>query len=602
MGLGAISAAQAAQEALPWWVGWGPLLLQVPAACLASALLGALGGRVRGLSGRALALFPPPILGALALSTGPLSRLAPPALAALCALASLACSVASAKRVSIVRPSLPLAVVGPLAAVFLLAAAPVALGGAAAARRGIEGEGRALVGLAMTGGNSQSLDALAWLLLGRGERAGAHALLRAAAESSPAVGIHRAHLSWALSQAGRCDEGESELRAARKLGVGPAEAGHGGPGSDPDAALARCKAASGVASAAAARSSSSAPPVASAGQVASASASASAAPASSAPVAYLKGQLHMHSANSKDSKTPPEDAARWYGEHGFDFIVFTDHNRVTDIPSTAGVLTIPGAELSQNQARCDPPPDLRRMRCILHMNALFADPPEGDGVIDFKPSEGAPRLALFQREIDVAQRMHALTQLNHPNFHYAASAKLIVELARQGVSLIEIANEAIDSNNDGDNQHPSTEALWDAALSGGAALWGVATDDAHHYYDGDTAQNRGEVAHRGNRGWVMVRAEKTREAIRAAIERGDFYSSTGVALRRIEVLSGALEVELAGDGSGEEVEFIGQGGKPLGKQRGPLARQPLPREGYVRAVVRGPRGKKAWTQPFRAAP
>src|SRR4051794_17361307 len=110
MGPGAISAVQSAREALPWWVSWGPLLLQVPAACLVSALIGALGGRVRGAAGRALVLFVPLVLGALSLATGPLSRLPAGALAALSTLASLACSFSAARRVSIMRPSLPLSV------------------------------------------------------------------------------------------------------------------------------------------------------------------------------------------------------------------------------------------------------------------------------------------------------------------------------------------------------------------------------------------------------------------------------------------------------------------------------------------------------------
>ena len=90
-------------------------------------------------------------------------------------------------------------------------------------------------------------------------------------------------------------------------------------------------------------------------------------------VRFLKGQTHAHTSNSDDSRTPPEDAARWYARHGFDFVVFTDHNFVTHPPSPESMLVIPGIELTQNLRACDPPPP-PGLSCLLHVNALFVDP------------------------------------------------------------------------------------------------------------------------------------------------------------------------------------------------------------------------------------
>ena len=70
---------------------------------------------------------------------------------------------------------------------------------------------------------------------------------------------------------------------------------------------------------------------------------------------WLKGQLHLHSSASGDSETPPGDVVRWYAEHGYDFIVFTDHNRITQVPGPEGLLVMPGIELTQNLERCEPP-------------------------------------------------------------------------------------------------------------------------------------------------------------------------------------------------------------------------------------------------------
>jgi hypothetical protein len=70
------------------------------------------------------------------------------------------------------------------------------------------------------------------------------------------------------------------------------------------------------------------------------------APPQPAATQWLKGQLHLHSNNSGDSETPPADVARWYAAHGYDFIVFTDHNRVTDEADIGDMLVLPGMEIT----------------------------------------------------------------------------------------------------------------------------------------------------------------------------------------------------------------------------------------------------------------
>jgi hypothetical protein len=177
---------------------------------------------------------------------------------------------------------------------------------------------------------------------------------------------------------------------------------------------------------------------------------------------------------------------------------------------------------------------------------------------------------------------------------------LITSLAHGGLTLLEIANEAVDSDNEGDATHPSTEALWDAVLTAGARVYGIASDDAHHYYDADETRARGETAHTGDRGFVMVHATRDAASIRDAIVRGDFYSSNGVLLGRVERTRDALEITVADASRGEHVfEFIGRGGRVLARTRGRSARFALASAGpgYVRARVRGPTGAFAWVQP-----
>ena len=305
-------------------------------------------------------------------------------------------------------------------------------------------------------------------------------------------------------------------------------------------------------------------------------------------VRFLKGQTHAHSNKSGDSQTPPADVARWYAEHGFDFVVFTDHNFVTNLPAYKDTLLIPGVELTQNLETCeDPPPP--GMSCLLHVNALFVDPAKASAL---PAAASNTRVELFGRALRATAALGGLAQINHPNFQYSADAKVLAALACQGAVLLEIANEASDSNNAGDAAHPSTEALWDAVLSEGLTIYGVATDDAHHYYDAQRVQ----PAYVGNLGFVMVRARKDAASIRSAMARGDFYASSGLLFSRLETLNGAIDLQTDVDA---DFRCIGAHGEVLSSGHGRKARCEAPATGYVRAVAQDAAGKKAWSQPLR---
>jgi hypothetical protein len=316
---------------------------------------------------------------------------------------------------------------------------------------------------------------------------------------------------------------------------------------------------------------------------------------------FLKGQLHLHTGNSGDSATPPADVVRWYAARGYDFIVVTDHNFVTTAASTPSMLVIPGVELTQNVDRCTPPPP-SGMRCLLHVNALFVTPPR-DGKIPWSPSAGPTRAAIYQRALLTTRALGGVAQLNHPNFHHAADAALIAKLAADGLTLMEIANRSWDSNDvPAEPGRPSTEAIWDQALTAGATVYGTATDDAHHYFDATAAGARGASVFPGDLGFVMVRAARQPAAIRDAVARGDFYASTGVLLARIDRTSERLEIAVDPRSPGRHAfTFIGASGRVLGRGDGRVASFPLrgARGGYVRAVVENPRGQRAWVQPLR---
>jgi hypothetical protein len=159
--------------------------------------------------------------------------------------------------------------------------------------------------------------------------------------------------------------------------------------------------------------------------------------------------------------------------------------------------------------------------------------------------------------------------------------------------LVEIANAQFTKWNTGDQDHPSVESEWDAVLTAGGTLWGVASDDAHDY---DPA---GGGKYPAGGGWVVVRARRNPQAILAALAAGRFYSSTGVTLTRAEADKDELVVEVAPDtGRTYTIAFV-ENGSVVATVNGPSGRRQVPRTGYVRAVVTSDDGKKAWVQPVR---
>lgn len=334
---------------------------------------------------------------------------------------------------------------------------------------------------------------------------------------------------------------------------------------------------------------------------ASAPSSARFDPATRAPSPFLKGQLHCHSDTSGDSQTPPEDVVRWYADKKYDFIVFTDHNRITDVEGTQQMLVLPGIELTQNASICDPAPE-PNMQCLLHVNALLIDTAKAESAGGLPRPQSIDRVEMFAHAVGVTEQLGGISMLNHPNFHYAADARVIGMVGRRGLNLLEIANEAVDSNNEGDARHPNTELLWDDVLASGARVYATATDDAHHYYDADEVRARGELAFEGDRGWVMVRADRNADSIREALRRGDFYASTGVTLADVRTTDTVLEVELSPDSPGDhEIRFVGSGGRVLQRSEGRKASYDVTqskRSRYVRAVIQDEQGHKAWTQPL----
>ncbi len=333
---------------------------------------------------------------------------------------------------------------------------------------------------------------------------------------------------------------------------------------------------------------------------------ASAAPAlgsaaKPSPLPWLKGQTHVHTDRSHDGHTPPQRVLSYYAARGYDFVALTDHNRVTVLDAPKGLLLLPGVELTQNSKSCDPKPP-EGYRCLIHTTALFVDPTRvrvGDKRIVFPFVD--QRRAAYSAQMQMAEGWGAITVLNHPLFHFAANEKMVHALSSSGLRFIELINAGLDQ------QHPRgraaaedrAEALWDAALTRGARVFALATDDSHHFDDEADRKRLGKFAYTGDRAWIHVRAKKELADIRRALLAGDFYASTGVRLEDVTRTRSEMTVRVSAPQSCS-IRFIGAGGKELARKACPSASFALGAEPYVRATVVAPDGSKAWLQPVFA--
>ncbi len=323
---------------------------------------------------------------------------------------------------------------------------------------------------------------------------------------------------------------------------------------------------------------------------------------------WLKGSTHVHAKPSGDSVEPIDKVVAWYETRGYDFIVLSDHNKVSEVAGADGVagstpgqvavrvpekglIVIAGVELTHNPSGCVPAGDASG-KCRIHVNALGVTQ-RPDGKIEWAERKSKQRIDMYQAALTTTERLGgAFAQINHPNYYFGTTPELLVELAKRGARLVEIANVQFTKWNAGDSTWLSTEALWDAALAQGARLWGVASDDAHDYPGPDGKYPPGG-------GWVVVRSKREPRAILEALAAGRFYASTGVELSRAEVDGEQLvvEVPLAG-GRQHTITFI-ENGTVVATVRELSAKRLVPQTGYVRAVITRDDGKKAWVQPAR---
>ena len=332
--------------------------------------------------------------------------------------------------------------------------------------------------------------------------------------------------------------------------------------------------------------------------------------ATAAPARWYRGNTHCHTLNS-DGNASPADVVQWYKQHGYDFVVISDHERVTQagplnkqFAEPGKFLVLQGEEVTQKVAD-SLVPDGRLQAHVGAIGISTAILPLGDRGV----AAGTTMSAVYARNVAAIVAAGGVAQINHPNFRWSVKADDIAQLPDS--TLIEVWNAHPWVNNlggsDGQGRvSPSTEALWDTLLTRGRLFFGVASDDAHEYH---TAELEDPLATRPGGGWVMVRADTlSQQSIMAAMKSGNFYATNGVLLDDYRASQSRIEIMIAAPGRPEDVRrfhtrFIGRGGKILADVYGRKASYTISGdEGYVRATITDSNGLKAWTQPVRLAP
>jgi hypothetical protein len=314
---------------------------------------------------------------------------------------------------------------------------------------------------------------------------------------------------------------------------------------------------------------------------------------------WYRGNTHTHTLNS-DADAPPDTVARWYRDHGYQFLFITDHEKQTDpAPLNARYgapdkfLLIVGQEVTQRVADSTHSRGTRQA----HVNSLGASRvvmPQGER----GRATGITMRQGYATNIANIRAAGGIAQVNHPNFIWSVRLDDLLELPDS--VLLEIHNAHTSVNNEGDGASaPSAEVLWDSLLTRGKTIFGVADDDSHSYKAADAEAF--ELTRPG-RAWIVVRADAlTAPAILRGIRRGDFYASTGVSVDSLAATAQELRITMKPRTDERfTTEFIGSGGRILATVRGTTAMYRfVGTEGYVRARISDSNGRKAWVQPVR---
>ena len=321
--------------------------------------------------------------------------------------------------------------------------------------------------------------------------------------------------------------------------------------------------------------------------------------AQSEPLHWYRCNTHTHT-TGPDVNATLEVIAEWYQSHGYQCLVITDHEHLTDVHQLVrqyakhgSFLLLPGQEISQIAGNPSRPESLT----LAHVNGINVN----RQIMPLDEPKQAADISLaesYQRNAQAILAAGGIVQINHPNVQWAIKADDLAHL--DNPFLLEVWNAYKASNNlggadDSGQPGPSPEALWDTLLSRGKVVWAVASDDAHeyvHFEDRETPTP--------GKAWIVVQARSlSTPAILEALRTGTFYASTGIALDSYSVDEKGIAIKIAPALSAHfKTRFIGSNGALLAEVPGTSPHYSFQgNEEYVRASIIDSNDHRAWTQP-----
>lgn len=155
---------------------------------------------------------------------------------------------------------------------------------------------------------------------------------------------------------------------------------------------------------------------------------------------------------------------RWYKDHGYQFLVLTDHYTITvpESPSSSvdsSFLLIRGEEVTCWGKLSD-----------IDVTALNIGQ-------DIPPLTDTTLLGGLQKGIDAVRRRNGIPVITHPNYNWRLDQETM--LNARDCRLFELFNGYSATNSEGGGGHPGLEQVWDFLLTAGMRIFGVAADDTH---------------------------------------------------------------------------------------------------------------------------
>lgn len=286
---------------------------------------------------------------------------------------------------------------------------------------------------------------------------------------------------------------------------------------------------------------------------------------------FWRGNIHGHSTNS-DGHLSPEAVCRAYQDQGYDFVCLSDHflprydYPVSDTRAyrTNGFTTLFGAEVHA-------PKTTRGVDW--HILAVGLPP-------DF------PATSETETGVDLARRCSqagAFVAIAHPAWY---NLELEDALALDVADAVEVYNHTSDVH----TSRGDSATMWDALLSAGRRVTGIAVDDSH--WKPGTPDAFG--------GWVMVKAEENDpDQLLAALKAGQFYATQGPEIRALARVDDTIVLRCS---PATKVFAVGAVAKAAHVAGAALTRATLPLEKFAgewcRIVVRDAMGRQAWTNPL----